>query len=164
MPIVIELKIREYKAFDKEQAARLFDEFQDYLAAMDSFGLLKRPAGFGAKYLELTLKSISRGKGKMFVVLREGSLIGLIVAIVLPKTKDPGVKHGLRGRISELYLDKSHRGSGVGALLMKAGERYLKQRKCKRIFIEVFTPNVGAHKFYKKFGYRDVDFEMVKNL
>ncbi len=161
---MVKMEIREYSISDNKAVAKLFDDFQDYLVAMDSFDILKRPDGFGKKYTELTLKNISKNKGKMFVALRGADMIGLIVAIVLPKSSDPGAKSGLRGRISELYLGKDHRGQGVGALLMKAGEGYLKQSGCKKIFIEVFTPNEGAHNFYKKFGYRDVDFEMVKDI
>jgi len=158
------MEIRKYSNNDKRPVSKLFDRFQDHLVAMDSFDILKRPAGYGEKYLELTLESISKGKGAMYLAVKERKIIGLVVAFIIGRPKDPGANPGIRGRIQELYVEKGHRGEGVGFALMKKAEDYLKRRKCKLVFIEVFTPNKMALEFYKKLGYKSCDIELIKRL
>ncbi len=156
--------IRPYKNADKKEVAKLFDVFEDYLISIDYIKIVGKQPDYGNKYLKLTLKSISNKKGIMYVALSKDRIIGLIVAIILPSSKDPGSKPGVRGRVTELYVEKDHRREGVGLALMKVAESYFKSKHCKRIFIDVFVPNASAHKFYMKLGYADCDIDMIKKL
>ncbi len=131
---------------------------------MDPFGLLMRPEGYGEKYLDLTLGDLSGGKGSLFLATNGSDMAGLVAAKVLGRAKDPGASPGIRGRITELYVEKRFRRMGAGIALMKAAEKYLKGRKCKYILIEVFAPNTAAHDFYSKLGYGTCDVEMIKKL
>jgi ribosomal protein S18 acetylase RimI-like enzyme len=45
---------------------------------------------------------------------------------------------------------------------MHAAEQYLMQHGCDVLRVEVFVPNQGAHAFYRKLGYQDMDIDMVK--
>ncbi len=156
--------IRPYEKSDAKEVSKLFDNFQDYLKSLDNVDIVRRGPGYGMKYLKMTLKSISKRSGTLHVAISDGRIVGLIVTIILPKYKDPGIKRVKSGRITELYLEKSHRGKGIGLQLMEVAEKHLKKKNCKRIFITVFVPNKQAHGFYRKLGYKDCDIDLIKYL
>ena len=53
--------------------------------------------------------------------------------------------------ISELWVDKSHRGAGLGSALIKAAEAHAKEKGCMRLHLE--TRNEKARELYGKLGY-----------
>jgi GNAT superfamily N-acetyltransferase len=58
------------------------------------------------------------------------------------------------GRVETLVVEAPSRGAGVGELLMAAAEAWLRERGADEIAIDVVEPNVGARRFYERFGYR----------
>ncbi len=158
------IEIRKYEKADRGAVAWLFHRFQGYLMSVDYLDIVRRPPGYGEKYLRMTLKAVAREKGNMYLAMSKGKVVGLIVALVLPPSKDPGAKPGIRGRITEVYIEKTHRRKGIGAALMDSAERYLRSKGCKRIFVGVFAPNEGAHRFYRARGYKDCDLDMIRQF
>ena len=67
-----------------------------------------------------------------------------------------------RGRITELVVAKNVRFNGIGTILLKAMEEYLKSVGCKDILIGVFAYNDKAVKFYEKNGYHIRMLDMTK--
>lgn len=47
---------------------------------------------------------------------------------------------------------------------MERAEEYLKQHQCNALRVEVFEPNVNAHNFYRRLGYRDRIIDMIKTV
>jgi ribosomal protein S18 acetylase RimI-like enzyme len=154
--------IREYRRSDGAKVSKLFDRFQEYLISIDSFGVLVKPADYGGRYLKKTLKSVSNGKGKIYVAESKGEIIGIVAGLILGISNDPGVKPGIRGEITELYVDKTNRGKGVGTALMELMDVYFRSNKCKRVFVTVFAPNTEATEFYRKIGYGICDIDLMK--
>ena len=103
-------KIREYKDGDKRALEELFNRFQDYLVAIDKFGILQKRPSYGKKYFGLTLKSVSNGGGKIYVALDKEKIVGTIV-VFFNRPADPGAKSELRGRVSEFYVEEKYRGA-----------------------------------------------------
>ncbi len=156
--------IRKYKKSDTLFVIKLFDQFQDYLISVDTLDVVKKPSKYAENYLNFIQKDISKNNGNIYLAIAKNEIVGLVVAIVAPPSKDPGVSSVPRGFISDLYIKETHRGKGIGIKLMEHAERYLKSKKCNRIFLTVFAPNENAHAFYKKIGYKDCDMDMIKKL
>jgi ribosomal protein S18 acetylase RimI-like enzyme len=159
----MEYQIRPYKNSDKSTLEGLFNRFQDYLVSIDRFDILQRQADYGKRYINITLKTVLKGDGVIYVALFKGEIIGLIAALVY-RSVDPGARPERRGRISELYVEMAYRNGGIGLALMKRAERYLMAKGCKSIFIDVFVPNSSAYGFYKKLGYTACDWDMIKKV
>jgi len=58
-----------------------------------------------------------------------------------------------------LWVDKWHRGKGIGALIIRTAETEAKRRKCKKSFVQ--SLDFQAPGFYRKQGYKK--FGTVKN-
>ena len=80
----------------------------------------------------------------------DGRIAGFAVARVEKKVLD----RDLIGRIYTLNVRRDFRRMGVGKELMKALERELERRGCRKIVLEVSVENIPAINLYKSLGYR----------
>ena len=64
--------------------------------------------------------------------------------------------------MTELVVSKSSRANGVGSVLLKAMEDYLKSVGCEDILLVVFAYNNKALDFYKNHGYHMRMIDMIK--
>ena len=53
--------------------------------------------------------------------------------------------------ISELWVDRRHRGEGLGSELIRSAEKFAKEQGCIRLHLE--TRNEKARELYEKLGY-----------
>jgi len=159
-------KIEFYQQQYAVEVYKFFEDFQDYLVNLDPLKRLKRIPGFGEKVLEKTVKEVAQKQGVFYVALVGDKVVGFVVG-VLEGQSDEGLLNahpGIMGRVTELYVDDSFRGQGIGTKLMSKVEQYLKRKDCDYIWVEVFLPNVKTHDLYKKLGYQDRDIDMIKKL
>jgi GNAT superfamily N-acetyltransferase len=68
------------------------------------------------------------------------------------------------GRITELFVREAFRGQGIGTALMARAEAFCRDRGCASVRVEVFAPNVAAHRVYRELGYADRDIDLIKLL
>ncbi|MEK7621728.1 MAG: GNAT family N-acetyltransferase [Patescibacteria group bacterium] len=54
-----------------------------------------------------------------------------------------------------LSVRSNYRGQGIGTKLMRAAEDLARARAIRRLELEVFAKNVGAHKLFKRLGYEE---------
>ncbi|NQU28413.1 MAG: ribosomal protein S18-alanine N-acetyltransferase [Candidatus Marinimicrobia bacterium] len=59
--------------------------------------------------------------------------------------------------INNIAVDSTRQRKGVGRLLMESFYRYLPERQPCNIFLEVDQTNQAAIRFYKKFGFEEID-------
>jgi len=59
--------------------------------------------------------------------------------------------------IHDLSVLKSHRGQGVGTLLLKAVEEHARSLRCCKVTLEVREANPQAEKLYRRKGFGDPD-------
>jgi ribosomal protein S18 acetylase RimI-like enzyme len=62
----------------------------------------------------------------------------------------------------DIYLDKAHRGQGIGRQVMKEGRELLLQHGIKKLEICVFDENTTARKLYESMGFKEIDFDLKK--
>lgn len=161
-----DIKINQYKKEYKEDVIKLFNDFQDYLISLDPLKRLRRMPNYGENVLSETIKETQEKDGIFYVVLYNEIIIGLCAGIVIKQTDEDLLSWypTAMGRVTELYIDSNYRGNGFGTLLMNKLEKYFKQKHCKYVWVEVFTPNTRAHDLYKKLAYEDRNIDLIKKL
>jgi ribosomal protein S18 acetylase RimI-like enzyme len=100
----------------------------------------------------------------IYIAEREDRIIGFVAVAIEAQRKNDLLEcvPSKAGRILELYVEERYRGQNIGKSILERAEEYLKQRKCDVLRIEVFEPNVKAHNFYQKQGYKDRIVDMIK--
>lgn len=75
------------------------------------------------------------------VAVRDGDVVGFVMVD--------------GGEVDQLYLDRSGRGAGVGAVLLEAAERVVVAAGHSRAWLAVATGNHRARRFYARQGWID---------
>lgn len=94
------------------------------------------------------------GKNNFFAK-DKNNFIGYIIYDIL---KEGGRKYCL---IYGIHLSKEVRGKGIGSKLMKKVLEEMRNKKVKKIVLDVSKKNKKAQKFYKKFGFEIDSYRMV---
>jgi GNAT superfamily N-acetyltransferase len=68
------------------------------------------------------------------------------------------------GRISMLVVAEAARGRGIGAALVAAAERQLRDRGCGLIEVTSNARRERAHAFYERLGYERTSFRFARTL
>jgi len=63
-----------------------------------------------------------------------------------------------------MYVARSHRGSGIGKLLLKELRERLDKTKCKSLEVTTNLMRTDARKFYTKMGFVATHAKLVKSL
>lgn len=160
------ITIRQYTDTDKLTILAMFDDFQGYLISIDPLNRLRKLPGHAEVALRETLEEVEKSRGTFLLAVDSDIAVGFVAAVTFEPSPEALLSNipSLRGRITELYVDASYRGQGIGTVLMREAEQYLQKLGCDVIRIEVFSPNENAHNLYKKLGYRDYDIDMIKKL
>jgi len=98
--------------------------------------------------------------GQAFVAEDCGSTVGVAIVHIM---KPLHVK-GSWALLSALVVDDQCRGSGVGAHLLTAAERFAMQHGCSQIELSSSIARTRAHLFYEQNGYEEKRMRFVKFL
>jgi GNAT superfamily N-acetyltransferase len=130
-----ELRIRRVKMGDAEQVAELCRQ-------------LGYPAG--VKEMKARLTEVSRDKEAACFVAEaaEGGVIGWIHVSMTPL-----LEVERRAEVNGLVVDEAARGAGAGAMLLEAGEKWAKGKRCKGMSVRSNVIRDRAHGFYVRAGY-----------
>ena len=162
----LEITVRKYQALDKASIVKLMDKFGDYLSSIDHMKRQRKMSGFGRHFTEKFLKEIDRNAGVVYIAECKGQIAGFIAGAITRQTNEDLLESipSKSARILELFIDEPFRGSHIGAELMERIEEDFRQAGCDVVRVEVFEPNINAHRFYRKLGYKDRSFDMIKRL
>jgi len=162
----MKINIRKYQPSDAPSIVKCMERFGDYLVTVDSMKRQRRMPGFGEYFTQKMLKDVEKNYGIIYVVENERQIIGFIAGVILRQTEEDLLEcvPTKAGRIIELFVDEQFRREGIGTMLMEKVEEHFRQNGCDVSRVEVFEPNVKAHNFYRKLGYRDRSIDMVKIL
>ena len=157
--------IRPYRDDDRPSIESLFDQFQRDLVELDDLQRLRHPQGYGETQAARTLRKIA-DRGGFLVAETRGEIVGFVVGIVRATTPEDELEvvPTTRGRVEELYVRSSDRGAGIGRALMAEIETWFRSEGCDVVNVEVFAPNDGARRFYRRLGYVPRDIDHIKVL
>jgi GNAT superfamily N-acetyltransferase len=161
------ITFKEYDETDRADLVRCMEELQDFVAATDPHKRLRRLKEYGERYTDRLLKHIEEHNGLILFACDRGRIVGCIAGIIEKQSEDSllevvPTKSG--GWMVELFVEESHRSSGLGRKLMQAMEDYFRQKGCSIVQVEAFAPNKLAHEFYVGLDYQDRSMFMLKLL
>jgi GNAT superfamily N-acetyltransferase len=72
----------------------------------------------------------------------------------------------MQAEIGGLVVGESHRGQGVGQLLMQQAEEWARARGCRAVYLRTNVIRTDAHRFYERLGYTRIKTQHAfrKNL
>jgi GNAT superfamily N-acetyltransferase len=82
-----------------------------------------------------------------------GEVVGMVEVVVLPDPPDHQILTPRRAAEVHTVVLDGHRGEGVGAALLAAGEKAAAERGVVIIYAGIFAPNKGAVRFYSSAGF-----------
>ena len=141
--------IIEYdKKYDQE-IKNLLVELQEYIQSIDIEGYNRVTKEYREKNFEMVLDNVSKNKGKILLYEHKGKIVGLIIGIINNEEENTfDFEAPKRGKITDLVVSKNTRNNGIGSILLKTMENYLKSVGCKDILLDVFGYNEKAFSFY----------------
>ncbi len=130
-----ELRIRRVRAVDAERVAELS-------------GQLGYPTS--TKVMKMRLRDVLKDKDAACFVAEaaEGGVIGWIQLSVTPL-----LEVERRAEVNGLVVDERTRSRGAGALLLAAGEKWAKGKRCRGMSVRSNVIRERAHGFYVRAGY-----------
>lgn len=114
-----------------------------------------------AAFLRLRLGDPGR---RVLVARMDGTVVGQVdVTIVEPP--DPGsIIRPVPTADLGISVADGWRGRGIGSALLAAAETDARARGARRLILDMAVANEGAHRFYRRLGYRDHGRLMLKDL
>lgn len=104
--------------------------------------------------LEFTWFHCNNPRG-FLVTVRNGKIIGYIVAEVLACWKPRSVQSKKRGHLLSIAVDPKFRRQGIGKTLIETIIEYLRQENIENLVLEVRSSNFTAISFYKTMGFTE---------
>jgi len=162
----MKIKVRKYRSSDRPSIVQCMERFGDYLITVDHMKRQRRMPGYGEWFTSKMLEDVDKNNGLIYVVEKEARIVAFIAGTILGQSKQDLLEcvPTKDGRIIELFVNEELRGQGIGTRLMEMMEEYFRENGCDVSRVEVFEPNVKAHNFYRKLGYRDRIIDMIKML
>lgn len=156
--------IIDYDSKYDEEIKRLLVELQQHLSSIDKLGYNALEKDFGDLSFEKIFNEVNKYEGKIFLYKDASKIIGLVVGLINNESEDRyDFKVPKRGRITKLVASKEFRSKGIGTVLLKSMEDYLKSVGCADILLAVLGYNTRALKFYEKNGYHVRCYDMTKS-
>jgi hypothetical protein len=157
------ITIDRYQETDLESVRRFIAGLQDH--ERELVPALKPGADIALSYADHMLGSARAKSGVVLVAHADGVAIGFICAWSEPGN-DMLVSDAERAHayVSDLYVDKPWRRSGVAGQLMQAVEVEMKARGCRRIELCAKAFNASAVSFYERSGYEPYEIIFAKNI
>jgi len=157
------MKIRKGTRHDINRVLKMSGEFiEEYRKSvkMETDVSINTALKFKKKILEKDLKS---GHGAIFIVEENKNFIGYIFVLTFTPEMESCKKYS-PGYISDLHICKKYRRRGLGVMLIKEAERWLRVKKKEKVSLDVSIFNKKAIHLYKKLKFKDKSIKLEKKL
>lgn len=145
--------IREANGNDFEGVGAIFfEELQFHADLLPVRFQVAEPLMTQAWYEE-----ILQNPEKLLLVAEEnGRILGQVLLNISKTPDDPIIKPRKFVYVDEIGVAASHRGQGIGKMLMAAAKAWAQKQGIKEIELNVWEENGRAIGFYEKLGYQTV--------
>ncbi len=105
-------------------------------------------------------KSITDPQRVTFIAEIDGTPVGYLIGAAVLRQSD---RTAVVGELENMFVDSAARHKGVGAALVAALKKWLKEKGTERMIVKLYSKNTGSHAFYKSVGFYDwgIEMEMV---
>ena len=160
------MKIIEYENKYLEDVRNLLTELEEYIVSIDKDELDQVHPEYHEKMALVDLEEVKNNNGMCYLAVDNDRAIGLIMGTIPPYDEYDYLDYKCpkRGIITELIVTSKIRSKGVGQALMEKMEEYFISNDCEYVFVDVFTYNENAIKFYDKKGYHPRMYTDIKKL
>lgn len=158
--------IREYRAEDKAELIKLMHELQMYLYEIDSLKIIRKPDDrFAPDYVEALLRTVGGKYGRIFVADLEEKLVGMVAGILDDEKAEVSCAVPMKsGKTIELVVSEHFRGQLIGKRLMEHMEDCFRSVGCTHAWVDAFSPNSPARRFYERLQYTEELIKYFKTL
>lgn len=160
--------IRKARLADIKEIGELWEEFMSEhrrriaKGDKDLLALTKLKKGAQKKFTTWASKQIRSPKGLLLVAEEDGELVGYCLSFIKKNVPVFDVEH--LGYISDLYVKKKYRGTGIASAFTAQAKSWFKKKKMRYASLTVWTNNDRAQKIYKKWGYEPYNIVMKKRI
>jgi ribosomal protein S18 acetylase RimI-like enzyme len=146
-------QLEEYKAVQKLN----FEVFEDNYKYDSDLNINWTFSEHGQKYFV----NLFQDKDAVCFVAEENNvLIGYVAA----RMKHATYRNSKYLEISDIGVSPIYRSGGIGRQLLKACEEWGKDHGYQRLFVTSYAKNEKAIKFYKNFGFDEIDISLEKDI
>ena len=156
------MEIRRYRPEDGEAVTACIAELQNFERGIDT-RVLPGEAVEGW-YLEHLLKACEDQDGTLFVAEVGGTVVGFAAVQSRVVNEDADESDYHFALISDLAVNESHRGHGLGRALIGACEDFARQKRARWLRIAVLGRNAVARGLYERCGFDDWQVVLEKTL
>ncbi|MDP4038891.1 MAG: GNAT family N-acetyltransferase [bacterium] len=162
------MKIRKATEKDYGVFAELTEKNHSYIVGVDKWKMMKVGTGYKKLAAQNYIEDVKMHDGVILVAETKNKIIGCAVAtlsvsseLIKTKYKKEYLKTGF---IKNVFVEETFRGQGIGSKIVGELEKYLKEKGCPTVHLEVFAPNTNALKIYNNIGYQDHSRILIKIL
>jgi diamine N-acetyltransferase len=94
----------------------------------------------------------------------DSAAVGYIVCKIIEREENPFTVAFKILEVDQVSVNESHRGQGIGQILMDKATELAKEHKIKNIVLGVRAFNEGAIRFYKRLGFEVNSLRMMKQI
>jgi GNAT superfamily N-acetyltransferase len=156
------MEIRRFRPEDADQVTGCIVELQNYERRIDP-RVLPGDAVEGW-YLDHLLKTCAEQDGTLFVAEDDGRVVGFAAVQCKVANEDVDESAYDFALISDLGVNESHRGRGLGRALIAACEGFARDREARWLRIGVLGKNALARGLYERCGFEDRQVVLEKTL
>ena len=152
----MKIQIREYIPSDREFILSLVSRFSEF--ELPEWREREEIDSTNRTSMELALKSLHPDSAIYIAEDENGKPAGFIHL----QTATDYFRNEKYGYISDLAVDESFEGQGIGRLLLQTAEEWTHGNGYRLLALYVFAGNSHARKIYEKFGFQQEVIKYVK--
>lgn len=156
------IQINKYKNENYNDLCFLINNLQDYISRIDNLDINIWLSN--NLYIDKLLDEIRKNNWIIYLAFFEDKCVWCIAWIICDTKEDVELKYIKFWCVKELYVLDDYRWQKIWQLLIYEIEQYFKNNNCEYSYLDVFAPNIIAHKFYKKLWYNDRMITMNKKI
>jgi GNAT superfamily N-acetyltransferase len=155
------IDIRPFEVRDQEAILACIVGLQEYERRLDPYTLPGET--IAVPYFHELLENCREKRGLIYVADSNGQIVGFI-SMMVEQSHDTLTSIREYLYISDIYVVESHRGQGIGTMLLNKAEDYARQVGCSVIQMYSLAKNDAALGVYHKFGFQDREILLSKEL
>jgi ribosomal protein S18 acetylase RimI-like enzyme len=161
----MEITYREFTQADAEQIKDLLVKIAESIATLNPGRLPTPMPAYRDSYYQNLLDIYEKGRGTIFVALDNDKIVGFVQGELKIQTEEELLefKPIAEGYMRDIFVLQEYRGQGVAAGLLNKLEAYLRSKGCTQYELFVLSTN-PALEFYKKHGFTDQVYNLIKSL